>query len=704
MISVPRSVLAFLIAICTVTPVRAEQAAPVEDRVYRGTVPLGHQEWRLPAGDWRVLAYVPQSSVVSNAILYNVALAQMGDGSTIRAIVTMQAVELGSMQIAGALGQHECSNERPYQSYRHIEDDGTDYECWAIFHTDDRNETGHPIIDAFRSKAAALGLALPRGLGVDVVIRQADRLLRASVRIDEAFILTPGGSKERIQPEELTAQGSTPHPGSKIAVVQMLREWGNRWGELLRQDFLHPPTGETTGTFGLPRFDAPDGDAPYPPRAGMDVGQTFSDSIPIGALRVPLPAGQWQVAVRNPQNLPNGDIGIDRITLVRVAGKRLDGMVVIELRLHDGGSLTNRYCSEGPTLLHETGPDEFCAAFSALHFDGRKDAIWGVAELLRLQGIELPLTVSGNYYGFSNMLSEVRLYVYFAPQHIGLTDTDGDHPPEKAWAPFVPKWQQWILEWGKVVRAGLSTQLGAGPLPEKWSSLDLRSELGQVRARPELGQVYSGTVPLDAHDWPLPVGRWTVVSFVPQTGELGKIADSVILATIEKQRVTGLIQLTTTLPDAIVLDVDHPLQPCQGPEGRFNHIIHAELGVRQDCWTLRINDWSSLMNTWNSMPAADGQLRANGIGVPPRLVIAGFLIADRNRTVYANYGYPPDVLASGGAWENDALTDWAPSRLAQDPLRTRIFTGMYRWSDTWHTKLLSAFYSGSAVQTTQPLR
>lgn len=311
----------------------------------------------------------------------------------------------------------------------------------------------------------------------------------------------------------------------------------------------------------------------------------------------------------------------------------------------------------------------------------RDDAQFPLFQELTRQGVSLPSSLVGSLFEFSNRLVKLDVFLSFSPDHVGVPDVTSKNagvvPPQ--WVPFAPKWRRWTTDWAEVQQAGLNGSLSLGPLPERWSNLELKSERSTPIVQPKLDAEYVGTVPLGGHNWPLPPGAWTVMASKPQMIDQQIVADQIFLADLTKGAVRGTVRLAFSRPD-LQTPVKEPDKICQLPPDYLTGRARFEPGYQQDCWAIRINEISVLRKNMDGYQAFEAAVRARGLQMPKTILYSMLAIVDRDRSASAFYGFPATLIANRlTPSEADKVVAWSPWNGPIGPIRTKAFRAMHDW-------------------------
>lgn len=318
-----------------------------------------------------------------------------------------------------------------------------------------------------------------------------------------------------------------------------------------------------------------------------------------------------------------------------------------------------------------------------LHVD---DAKFPLIQELAKQGVRMPNRVIGSVFIFSDRLINLHVYVAFSPSHVGLPDVEAESPglvpPE--WTFFVPKWRRWTTDWAEYLLAGLNGTLSIRAIPAKWRDLDLKSEMPISVVQPKLGDAYVGVFPLGGRNWLLPPGTWTALALTPQMVQEQIVADEVYLVNFAKDGVKGIVSLSFSRPD-LPTPVKAPIPICAFTPDYFDERVHFELGLQQDCWSMRINENAVLRKSWHGYEALEAAVRARGLSMPEALLYSAFAIVDRDRAANAFYGFPAVSLARGlKSSEANNVAAWSPKNAPIGPVRTAAYHAMHDWAHAWH--------------------
>lgn len=687
-------------------------ADPIPDAVARDAIRLNGVVWPLPPGDWTVRTYIRDDAVATGRRAHRLWLTQL-DGGQIKAILYLVSGDRNkTASMRTPAEQAYIHRFNGFFGREHGDSDSPRYDSWLFGAGDVPSFLAQPEHQQFAAMVANAGLSLPANLLSSVhTIARGDTVAHAQILINPRYLQKPPLKGAPIADEEWALDrmlASNPHQGARIGVLVRLRAWGLRWHATLLKamdgNFQPAPGGRA---LALPILDHPDGNVPAPTSSGLRVGETYRDSVLVGPFRVPLPAGTWKVEVRRPKPRSDGSVGADSVILVNQDTPAFDGAITIDMADRGDGTL-NSPCN-GQTIVRHAEDDEFCAAINSVNFGKTHDLAYSMRRELVGNGYAVPNNVAGGYFAYSDSAYTIKVFVHFTPAHLGLPDIDAGRPMETPWAPFVPKWMQWVRDWSMAVEAGLTGQLDEGPLPDRWRKLDLRAGLGgqSVEAsplrrrraiepqlvsqrKPEVGQSYTDTVPLAGREWPLPAGRWEVLALTPRMDEVEVFSHVMVLARIDGRRLTAVLKLETNVPSEVrpAPLVPHPI--CDG-KGPHNHAVTNQPGGELNCWAVASINWSEVTegDQWLD-PGSLVRLKALD-GKPPNIaIVLAYIMVTPERALSAKLLFDPGQILNR---PEDADIATSSDGLIASVLNQGL-DAVETWAGRWHKVLERAFAEG----------
>jgi hypothetical protein len=216
---------------------------------------------------------------------------------------------------------------------------------------------------------------------------------------------------------------------------------------------------------------APDSSVPSQ-QAGL-MGQSFTDVMTLGGMKIPLPEGTWTVVAfqRGGPNRP----GLEIAVLANIAGRKLGGLVAVSAyadpRQSGAGFPASGFCNRTDYVARETRANEpsglqECWWVNHAMAAWNQDVMRAARSDLAMRGVtDLPDTMMNVGVWVADLNKHVNMLVYFDPRAEGIQTARtsweasdwhrariANHPDK---AQYVNKLESFGRSWAQIVRANL---------------------------------------------------------------------------------------------------------------------------------------------------------------------------------------------------------------------------------------------------------
>ena len=209
---------------------------------------------------------------------------------------------------------------------------------------------------------------------------------------------------------------------------------------------------------------------------------------------------------------------------------------------------------------------------------------------------------------------------------------------------------------------------------------------------PKVGEVYTGTIPLDLFEMPLPPGSWEVYYSVVDKDNPKFPSTKIGLLQNDEGVVSRLIYGRAVR--ALNRKGFKAYKYCERPEYTHSVVTLNRHGLDQDCWHMRAENLTTGAGAspreqalLNYVKEKDYLLLLTAVG--PR-----YHFADRSTSVRISYSWIPDLIFKAPKNLNRKVwlyQDWTADEVSKDPIRKTIVRQFRRFGEDFYPQMQEMF-------------